>query len=192
MGLVDDQRVVAGQQSVPLDLGQEDPVGHDLDQRAVADPIGEAHGVTDRTPERDVELLGEALGDRAGRDAPRLGVSDQAAPAPTELQADLRDLGRLPRTRLARHDHHLVVADGRQDLRPVQGDRQVVGIADGGNARPPSLQPPLRLLEPSHDPRESGVEPVRADQRARRIDAPLQVRLVAHHHGVYALLQFVE
>jgi hypothetical protein len=49
--LVDDQGVVAPQLAVPLHLGQQDPVGHDLDQRAVAGLIGEPDLVADRRAE---------------------------------------------------------------------------------------------------------------------------------------------
>ena len=46
--LVDDQRVVAEQLPVVLQLGQQDAVGHQLDQRAVAGRVGEADLVADR------------------------------------------------------------------------------------------------------------------------------------------------
>ena len=42
VGLVDDQRVVPGQVAVTRQLGEQDPVGHELDQRVLADLIAEA------------------------------------------------------------------------------------------------------------------------------------------------------
>ena len=48
--LVDDQRVVAAQLPVPLQLGEQDAVGHDPQQRAGGDPIGEADGVPTPPP----------------------------------------------------------------------------------------------------------------------------------------------
>ena len=122
----------AREQPVAADLGEQDPVGHDLDQRRVADRVGEAHRVPDGVAQADVELFGEPLGHRPGRDPPRLGVADHAVDAPTELEAHLRDLGGLARSGLARHHHHLVVPDGREDLLPVRADREVVGVADRG------------------------------------------------------------
>ena len=45
--LVEDDRVVAAQHPVALDLGEQDAVGHELDQRVVADVVGEADLVAD-------------------------------------------------------------------------------------------------------------------------------------------------
>ena len=78
MRLVDDDRVVAAQQPVALDLGQQDAVGHQLDQGGVADPVGEPDRVADRLADLGAEFLGDPLGDRPGRDPARLGVPDHA------------------------------------------------------------------------------------------------------------------
>ncbi len=74
---------------------------------------GEADLVADQVAERDLQLLGDPLGHRAGGDPTGLGVRDRA---PAELQADLGDLGGLARPGLPRDDHDLVVADGLSDL----------------------------------------------------------------------------
>ena len=97
--LVDDDRVVAAQVAVALHLGEQDAVGHHLDERVAAALVGEPDLVADGGAELDGQLLGEPLGDGAGRDAARLGVADDAVEAPAELEADLRDLGRLARAR---------------------------------------------------------------------------------------------
>jgi hypothetical protein len=95
MRLVDDQGVVRRQQPIVLQLGEQDAVGHQLDQGVRPGPVGEPHLVPDDAAERGVQLLGDALGNRAGRDPARLGVPDHARDAPAELQADLRQLGGL-------------------------------------------------------------------------------------------------
>src|SRR5690606_5421687 len=59
--LVDDDRVVAPQHRVALDLREEDAVGHELDEGRGTDLVGEAHLVADGAAELDVELLGDAL-----------------------------------------------------------------------------------------------------------------------------------
>jgi hypothetical protein len=87
--LIDDQRVVPEQRSVVLDLGEQDAVRHHLDHGVVADLIGEAHLVADRRAQRRVQLLGDALGDRARGYPARLGVADLAAYAATQLETDL-------------------------------------------------------------------------------------------------------
>ncbi len=108
VGLVEDEGVVAQQAAVALDLGEQDAVGHQLDQGAVADLVGEAHGVADRLAKRGAQLVGDALRDGARGQPARLGVPDGAADAAAEFQADLGQLGRLARAGLAGDHDHLV------------------------------------------------------------------------------------
>ena len=117
MRLVEDQRVVAQQAAVALDLGEQDAVGHQLDQRAVAGLVGEPDGVADGVAERGAQFVGDALGDGAGGEPARLGVADGAADTAAQFQADLRQLGGLARPGLAGDDDHLVVADRRRRSR---------------------------------------------------------------------------
>ena len=151
VGLVDDDRVVLAEVAVALQLGEQDAVGHQLDPAGLRRAVGEADLVADDVAELGAELLGDPLGHRARGDPARLGVADQLAalgraePA-AELEADLRQLGGLPRPGLAGHDHDLVVADGRSDVVAACGDRELGGIGDlhnGGHSRPrrqPGLQ----------------------------------------------------
>ncbi len=129
VGLVDDDRVVLAQVPVPLHLVEQDAVGHHLHEGVVARLVGEAHLVADGRAELDLELLGDPLGDRPRRDAPRLGVPDQALGAPADLEADLGQLGGLPRAGLAGNDDDLVLADGRGDVVLALDHGQVLGIA---------------------------------------------------------------
>jgi hypothetical protein len=122
--LVDDQRVVLAQQPVVLDLGKEDAVGHQLDPGAVADLVGEPHLVADRATQRRSQLRRDPLGHRPRRQPARLGVPDHPVAAASQLQAELGELGGLPRAGLAGDDHHLVVADHGQDLVLALADRQ--------------------------------------------------------------------
>ena len=50
VGLVEDDRVVLAQQPVVGDLGQQDAVGHELDQRVVGHVVAEPHLVADDPP----------------------------------------------------------------------------------------------------------------------------------------------
>ncbi len=79
--LVDDDRVVAAQQPVALDLGQQQAVGHQPHQRVLARAVVEAHRVADRLAERDLQLVGDPLGDRARGQPARLRVRDRPAHA---------------------------------------------------------------------------------------------------------------
>ncbi len=124
--LVDDDRVVLRQPPVGLDLRQQDAVGHELDVAVLADLLGEAHLVTDRSAQRRVQFLGHAPRHRPGGDAARLGAADQAGPATAGGQAELGQLGGLARTGLAGHHDHLVPADQLDDAPGLARNRQAV------------------------------------------------------------------
>ena len=124
MGLVDDERVVAAQVAVALQLGEQDAVGHHAHRVSLADAVVEAHRVADVVADGRAELLGDALGDRPRRDPARLGVADQPVDAAPELEAQLRQLRALARAGLAGDDDDLVVADRRQQVVAAGRDRQ--------------------------------------------------------------------
>ena len=142
--LVDDDRVVAAQVAVALQLGEQDAVGHQLDPAALRRPVGEAHLVADQVTELGAELVGDPLGHGPGRDPARLGVADDPAPTGTtpaaELEADLGQLGGLAGAGLAGQHDHLVVADRGGDVVAPLADRQLGRIGDlelgGGHDRP--------------------------------------------------------
>jgi hypothetical protein len=155
--LVENDRVVPAQLAVPLQLREEDAVGHHLDQRVPRRVVGEPDLVADDAAQLDAELLGDPLGHGASRDPAGLGVPDGALDATAELQADLRQLGRLAGPRLAGDDDDLVVADRRRDLRPLLDDGQVLGVRDLRDERPSERG---RLGHGAHD-------------RRRKISSPL-------------------
>ena len=132
VGLVDDDGVVATQVAVALHLGEQDAVGHHLQPRRVAAVVGEPHLVAHEVAELDLHLLGDPLRDRPRGDPPGLGVPDLARSPTAELEAHLRQLGRLARPGLAGHDHHLVVAQRRQDVVTALDDGQVLGVPQPG------------------------------------------------------------
>jgi hypothetical protein len=137
-----------------MELGEQDAVGHHLDPGLRTGPVGEPHLVAHLVTQRRRRLLGEPLGHRTGRDAPRLGVPDQPAPPPspslaaTELQADLGQLGGLPGPGLTGDDDGLVVTDGRRDLVVPLADRQLGREGDvhnAGDSPPAPAQAPTEL-----------------------------------------------
>ncbi|CAB4695144.1 unannotated protein [freshwater metagenome] len=89
VGLVHDDRVVAAQQTVSLDLGEQDAVGHHLHQRVRAHPVGEADGVAHRGAEGGAELVSDSFGNGACGHASRLGVANETLDTPAELEAQL-------------------------------------------------------------------------------------------------------
>ena len=129
VGLVDDERVVAAQHRVRLDLRQQNAVRHELDEGRGADLVRETHLVADHLAALAAhglaQLVGDAVRDRARREPARLGVPDHAGHSAAQLHADFRQLRRLARAGLARHDDHLVVADSARDLVAAGAHRQV-------------------------------------------------------------------
>ncbi|MCY1201234.1 hypothetical protein D9M72_126880 [compost metagenome] len=137
VGLVDDERVVGLEQRVGLRLGQQDAVGHQLHRGVAAQAVLKAHLEADHVAQRRLQLFGDALGDRAGGNASRLRVADEAALAgfgielaAPERQRDLRQLRGLARARFAADDHDLVRRNGGHDLLAPAGDRERFGELD--------------------------------------------------------------
>ncbi len=64
VGLVDDDRVVAAERAVALDLGQQDAVGHELDHGVGPDLVGEAHRIADDAADLScpLDLVGGGTG----------------------------------------------------------------------------------------------------------------------------------
>ena len=89
MRFIDDQRVIAAQQPVVLGLGQQDAVGHQLDQRAGLGAILKTHFVADRLAQRLSQFAGNARRNRPRGDTSRLCVTDGTFNAATCLKAYL-------------------------------------------------------------------------------------------------------
>jgi hypothetical protein len=70
-----------------LDLVEEDSVGHHLDRRCPLHRVGESDLVSHEV--RDANFFGDSLGDRARRDASRLGVANPPVVPAAKLKADL-------------------------------------------------------------------------------------------------------
>ena len=130
MRFIDDDGVVIFQQRVGLRLGQQDTVRHQLDGRALGQRIGKADLETHGLAQRRAQFLRDALGRRRGGDAARLRVADQTLLSASQFQANLRQLGRLAGTRLARDDDHLVFSERLGDFRAPARDGQVFRIRD--------------------------------------------------------------
>ncbi len=128
--LIDDDRVVATQFGVALELGQQDAVGHEADAGCVGYAIVETDAEPDLSAEFHTELGRHPRGDGAGRHPTWLGVADHSVRATTRRQTELRQLGALPRAGLPRNHHDPVVAERRDQIVGVSRDRQVVGNRD--------------------------------------------------------------
>jgi hypothetical protein len=134
--LVDDQRVVLFEPGVALRLGEQDAVGHQLDEGIGRAAVAETDLVADQAAGFALQLLRDARRRRPRGDPPRLRVADQASRSAAEFETDLRDLRRLARAGFAADDDHGVLRDQRRDFVAASVDRQVVGKLRFWQARP--------------------------------------------------------
>ncbi len=127
-----------------MDLVQQDPVGHQLHERSVADLIGEPHGVADEAADGAPQLIGDTFGDGAGGDAAWLSVPDEPVHSSPEIEAELGELGALARSGLPGDHHNLVITDRGQQLVAMLADRQLGRILDRARrCGPPHCDPLL-------------------------------------------------
>jgi hypothetical protein len=134
--LVDDQRVVLFEPGVALRLGEQDAVGHQLDEGIGRAAVAETDLVADQAAGFALQLLRDARRRCPRGDPPRLRVADQASRSAAEFETDLRDLRRLARAGFAADDDHGVLRDQRRDFVAASVDRQVVGKLRFRQARP--------------------------------------------------------
>ncbi len=185
--LVDDQRVVAEQVAVAGDLVEEDPVGHQLDEGAVAGFVGEADLVADDLAEVGAELFGDPLGDGAGCDPPGLGVPDLAGDAAPDFEADLGELGGLPGSGLAGDDHDLVVAYRFGEVVFALADRELFGVGDLRERGAAPCDPLRGAGDVIGELRDRLVLGGLIAQAAGPVDTPIEPVLVGQHQlGQYA------
>ena len=130
--LVDDDRVVGGEQWIVLGLHEEDPVGHDLEEGVPRGCVVEADLVADRTAELFAQLFGDPPGDGGRSDPPGLRAADQSRQPAAGLDAHFRDLGGLSGARLAGDDDDVVSPDRLHDVLLPLENRQGRGIDDPG------------------------------------------------------------
>ncbi len=139
VGLVDNDGVVALKETVVLGFGQQDAVGHQLDQRAVFALVLEADLITHQLTQWRADFLGYPRRNAACSQSTRLGMTDQPVNTTADFQADLRQLGGLARTRFPSNHQHLVLFQRSLDLLALGGNRQAVVVAHGRHALPTRL-----------------------------------------------------
>ena len=160
-----------------------------------SDLVGEADLPADGLAERRVQLVGDALGDRARRDPAGLRVADDAVDAAAQLHADLRDLRRLAGSGLARDDHDLVVAYGREDLVLLLADGQLLRITERGQRLAAGRRPSVRTRPSRRRSRRGRLRAPRAYGSCgrRRVAVPAAAgRGAAARAGVHAVRRRTE
>ena len=111
MRLVNDDGVVGIQEFVTLRFGEQNAVGHQLDETVLRTFLGEAHLEADALAHLLAQLFGDARGHAAGGDPARLGVTDQAVTSSSGRQRNLRQLGRFAGPGFAGEHHNLMVSN---------------------------------------------------------------------------------
>ena len=132
---VDDEGVVAQQVRIGLDFREEDAVRHEFDEGGGAHFFGETNLIADGAANFLPQFGRDAFGNRAGRDAPRLGVPDEPGDAPAQLQADFRQLGSFPGAGFPGNNDHLIRGDGFADFRAPGGNGQSFRVGNPRNGR---------------------------------------------------------
>jgi len=158
-----------------------------------ADVIGEAHLEADRLADRRVQFLGDARGQTARGDAPRLGMADQAVDAAAEFQADLRQLGGLARTGLAADDDDLMCRDRGLDVLAARDHRQVKRIIGPRQTLGAPRATPPRGLDVRGQRRQSAIDGLPLLHAAPQPGQPCAQRHpVGGHDVIEGAVQFVQ
>ena len=135
MRLIDNDGVVLHQQTILLDLRQQDTVGHQLNHGVFADVVAEADFIADAAARLALQLFGNTVGDGSRGQTTRLSMADESFQPAAQLHADFGQLGGFTRTGLPGDDHHLVVAHRLENLLFFLANRQVFRIGDGRTRR---------------------------------------------------------
>ena len=130
MSLVEDDAGVPLQERVAHGLPQQHPVGHELEYGAPGGAILKTDRIPHLLAHHHVHLLADSLRDRHGRHTSRLGAGDHLASLCEYGHQELRDLGGLPGSRLALHDHHLVLTHILQQLILELVDRELLPLLE--------------------------------------------------------------
>ena len=134
MCFVDDQRVVAAQIAVALGFGEQDAIGHHLNQIVSAAFVAEAHLVADQIARLRLQFLSNARRHRARGDTARLRAADKARGTTFQVEANFRQLRRLAGAGFTRDHNHLMRGDGARDLLALGSDGEFFRIGDDRDA----------------------------------------------------------
>ena len=128
--LVDDQGVITTQQAVIVQFPEQDAVGHDFHVSGFCSLVTEPNLRRRDSGLRTTELAIQTGRDTACRKSARLGLTDVRTSAPSQLQADFRNLGRFSRPCCPSNYTHLVLVDELGESLPALNDGQILRGTD--------------------------------------------------------------
>src|SRR5436190_8080139 len=132
MSFVDHDYLVFPEVWICLCLGEQNPVGHQLDISFRAGLIGEADFTPNLFAPVDLEFLCNAAGNRECRDSPRLCAPDLALHSVTRFEAQFRNLGCFTRACFPSDHDYLVFLNGADNVVPASRDGKICGVGDLG------------------------------------------------------------
>ncbi len=147
MRLVDDDGVVTPELWIEAELRQQQTIGHQSEARGIGDLIGESHAKADAAAHRLSDFLGDAGGQGARRQPPRLRMRNQGVRAASRLEAILGQLSALAGAGVAGHDEDLAAAQCLHDGFALRRDRQIGVVLENeleGAARSGRCSPVIR------------------------------------------------
>ena len=113
MRFINDDGVVFIQKPIIRHLGQQDPVGHQANNRVVIAGFVKAHLKTHGFAQWLAQLLGNPLRHTTRRQSTRLSMANQTTNTPTRQHRQLRQLGGFAGASLTCNNNHLVVTNRR-------------------------------------------------------------------------------
>ena len=132
VGFVHDDGVVTRKVAITLGFGQQDAIGHHAKFGLRPRAIGKSNRPPNLASQLNPNLFGHPCGHRTGRDASRLGMTNQPTALKTKGPTQFGQLGAFARTGFPAHDHHPRRLEVRSDCFSVLRDRQPGGQSQVG------------------------------------------------------------
>ena len=134
MSLIDDDGVIAAEQWVALNLGEQNTIRHNHQTGGGRGFIRKAHLIADVIAQSGLSFLAEAFGYCACCNTARLGVCNAVAMAASpHFEQHFRDLGCFTRAGLALDYHDLGALNGCDDVVFGRANRQLCGVREFHN-----------------------------------------------------------
>ena len=135
MRLIDNDGVVAAQQRVRRQFGEQEAIGHEHQARRIRHLIREAHSEADAAAGLLSQLIGHPRSQRARGEPPWLRMRDDTGHSTAQFKTVLRQLCAFAGSGLAGDDEHLALVEGAQDFLTARGDRQFRVVLEGQRRR---------------------------------------------------------
>ena len=141
MRLIHNDAVVICQQWISLRFGQQNAIGHQLNEGVIAAPVVETDRAADFTTPLNLQFLRDAARNGKCRHASWLGAADFGFNPQSGFEAHFGNLGGFAGTGFTGDNHNLMSPDGRNDVIFSRCDGQVRWIIYRRYLQPALLSP---------------------------------------------------